>query len=63
MNYDNTKCHKKFGLHPLSRRHNFGKITEGSQIDPLSACLGLPTCKELYLISVDANTVKPTAQD
>ena len=22
-----------------------------------------PTCKELYLISVDANTVKPTAQD
>ena len=41
MNYDNIKNHKEPGLQPLYRRHNFGKITEGGQIDTLPAFEGL----------------------
>ena len=27
------KSHRKAGLHPLSRKHNFGKCRGGGQID------------------------------
>ena len=35
LSYDNIKSHQKSGLHALSRKHNFGKITgRECQIDP-----------------------------
>ena len=40
MTYNNTKSHKKPGLHPRSRKNIFGKTTGGSQID-LTVFLGL----------------------
>ena len=29
LTYDNIKSHKKAGLHPLFRKHIFGKTTQG----------------------------------
>ena len=36
MTYDNTKSHKKSGLHSLSRRYIFRNTTGRAQIDPSS---------------------------
>ena len=32
--YNNIKSHQISGLHPLSRKHNFGKITWGVKVTP-----------------------------
>ena len=39
--YDNIKCHQNSRLHPLSRKHNFGKNNWGEVKLTLPAFLGL----------------------
>ena len=34
VTYDKIKSHQNSGLHPLSRKHNFGKTTEGVKLTP-----------------------------
>ena len=34
VTYDNIKSHQKSGLHPLSRKYNFGRTIEGVKYTP-----------------------------
>ena len=57
MTYDNIKSLKKPGLYPLSRRHVFGKTTEGGggvgQIDSPPVFEGLRALAEITKVTTN----------
>ena len=54
MTYDNIKSLKKPGLHPLSRRHVFGKTTEeGFKLTPPPIFEGLRALAQITKVTTN----------